>query len=224
MNKVLLAWSSGKDSAWALHVLRLRNVEVAAILTTLNEAADRVAMHGVRRSLLEAQSEAVGIPVWKIPLPWPCTNEDYEGRMAQACSRAVEEGFDTIAFGDLFLEEVRAYRERQLAGSGLAPLFPLWEIPTGQLARDMIGAGMRARLSCVDSKALHPAFAGREFDLRLLEDLPEHADPCGENGEFHTFVYDGPMFRWPLRVQPGEVRDVGGFIYADLMECPESSL
>jgi uncharacterized protein (TIGR00290 family) len=222
--KVLLAWSSGKDSAWTLHVLRRQNVEVAAILTTLNEAADRVAMHGVRRSLLEAQSEAVGIPVWKIPLPWPCTNEDYELHMAQACSRAVEEGFDRIAFGDLFLQDVRAYRERQLAGSGLAPLFPLWELPTGQLARDMIGGGLRARLSCVDSKALDPAFAGREFDLRLLADLPEHADPCGEKGEFHTFVYDGPMFRWPLCVEAGEVRDVGGFVYADLMACPESSL
>ena len=224
MNKVLLAWSSGKDSAWTLHVLRQENVEVAAILTTINEAADRVAMHGVRRSLLEAQSEAVGIPLWKIPLPWPCTNEDYEWRMAEACMRAVDEGFDRIAFGDLFLADVRAYRERQLAGSGLAPLFPLWELPTDQLARDMIGAGLRARLSCVDSKALDPAFAGREFDLRLLADLPENADPCGEKGEFHTFVYDGPMFRRPLHVQSGEVRDVEGFVYADLIACPESSL
>jgi diphthamide synthase (EF-2-diphthine--ammonia ligase) len=144
--------------------------------------------------------------------------------MALACRRAVEEGFDRIAFGDLFLQDVRSYRERQLAGSGLAPMFPLWELPTGQLARDMIAAGLRARLSCVDSKALDPAFAGREFDLRLLEDLPEHADPCGEKGEFHTFVYDGPMFRRPLRVASGEVRDVGGFVYADLIECPESSL
>ena len=224
MNKVLLAWSSGKDSAWTLHVLRQQNVEVSAILTTLNEAADRVAMHGVRRSLLEAQSDAIGIPVWKIPLPWPCTNDDYEQRMAEACRRAVAEGFGRIAFGDLFLQDVRAYRERQLTGSGLTPLFPLWEVPTPQLARDMIGGGLRARLSCVDSKALDAAFAGREFDLRLLEDLPAGADPCGEKGEFHTFVYDGPMFRRPLRLASGEVRDVNGFVYTDLMECPESSL
>lgn len=217
MNKVLLAWSSGKDSAWTLHVLRRQNVNVAALLTTLNEAAGRVAMHGVRSSLLDAQSEAVGIPVWKIPLPWPCTNEDYEWRMAEACSRAVAEGFDSIAFGDLFLGDVRTYREHQLAGSGLTPLFPLWQLPTGQLARDMIAAGLRARLTCVDSRTLDPSFAGREFDLRLLEELPEQADPCGENGEFHTFVYDGPIFRHPLRIESGEVRNVDGFVYADLM-------
>jgi len=217
VSKVLLAWSSGKDSAWALHVLRRQNVKVAALLTTLNEAAGRVAMHGVRSSLLDAQAEAVGIPVWKIPLPWPCTNEDYEWRMAEACGRAIDEGFDGIAFGDLFLDDVRAYRERQLAGSGLTPLFPLWQLPTRQLARDMIGAGLRARLTCVDSRALDPSFAGREFDLRLLEELPEQADPCGENGEFHTFAYDGPMFRHPLRFESGEVRNVDAFVYADLM-------
>jgi len=223
VGKVLLAWSSGKDSAWSLHRLRQQGVAVAAVLTTINEAADRVAMHGLRRALLEAQEAALGIPVWKVPLPWPCSNDDYEQRMAEACRRAVVEGFDRIAFGDLFLRDIRAYRERQLAGSGLAPLFPLWELPTAQLARDMIAGGLRARLSCVDSKQIDGAFAGREFDRKLLEDLPAKADPCGENGEFHTFVYDGPMFQHPLRIQGGEVRDVGGFIYADLMECPESS-
>ena len=217
--KTLLAWSSGKDSAWTLHVLRRQNVEVGALLTTINEAADRVAMHGVRRSLVEAQSEAVGVPLWKVPLPWPCTNEDYESRMADACRSAVAEGFDSIAFGDLYLRDVREYRERRLAGSGLTPLFPLWGIPTASLARDMIAAGLRARIACVDSTALDGGFAGREFDHALLADLPERVDPCGENGEFHTFAYDGPMFRAPLHVESGEIREIGGFVYADLLPC-----
>jgi uncharacterized protein (TIGR00290 family) len=223
VKKVLLGWSSGKDSAWTLHALRLQNIEVSALLTTLNEAADRVAMHGVRRSLVEQQAAAIGLPVWQIPLPWPCTNDEYEARMAGACRRAVAEGFGTIAFGDLFLRDVRAYRERQLAGSGLTPVFPLWELPTAVLARDMIAGGLRARLSCIDSRVLDPSFAGREFDRALLADLPVTADPCGENGEFHSFVYDGPMFREPVPIEAGEVRNVDGFIYTDLL-CPVSSL
>jgi uncharacterized protein (TIGR00290 family) len=214
--KTLLAWSSGKDSAWTLRVLRQQGIAVDALLTTINEAADRVAMHGVRRTLLERQAEASGIPLWSIPLPWPCTNDDYESRMADACRRAVAEGFDTIAFGDLFLRDIRAYRERQLAGSGLTPVFPLWEIPTPALARDMLTGGLRARLSCVDSKALDGGFAGREFDAALLAELPAAVDPCGENGEFHTFCYAGPMFRQPIAVTPGEIRTVGQFVYADL--------
>jgi uncharacterized protein (TIGR00290 family) len=216
--KTLLAWSSGKDSAWTLHMLRQSGVRVDALLTTINEAADRVAMHGVRRTLLAAQAAALEIPLWDVPLPWPCTNDDYECRMSEACRRAVAEGFDTIAFGDLYLRDVRGYREKQLAGSGLTPIFPLWEIPTALLARDMIAGGLRARLSCVDSKQIDASFAGREFDHVLLEELPPGADPCGENGEFHTFVYDGPMFRAPIAIQGGEIRDVGGFVYADLKE------
>lgn len=223
MKKVLLAWSSGKDSAWTLHALHQQNIEVSALLTTLNEAADRVAMHGVRRSLLEQQAAATGLPVWQIPLPWPCTNDDYEARMADACRRAVDEGYGSIAFGDLYLRDVRAYRERQLAGSGLTPVFPLWELPTAILARDMIDGGLRARLSCIDSRVLDPSFAGREFDRALLADLPATADPCGENGEFHSFVYAGPMFREPIAIETGEVRNVDGFIYTDLL-CPVSSL
>ena len=215
--KTLLAWSSGKDSAWTLHALRRQNVEVGALLTTINEAAGRVAMHGVRRSLVEAQSEAVGVPLWKVPLPFPCTNEDYESRMAEACRRAVAEGFDSIAFGDLYLRDVREYREQRLAGSGLTPLFPLWGIPTPQLAREMIGAGLRAWVTCVDSRVLDGGFAGREFDRALLADLPERIDPCGENGEFHTFVCDGPMFRAPVGVEAGEIRKIDGFVYADLL-------
>jgi uncharacterized protein (TIGR00290 family) len=221
--KTLLSWSSGKDSAWTLHVLRQQGVPVAALLTTINEAADRVAMHGVRSSLLDAQAESVGLPLWKIPLPWPCTNQDYEARMADACRRAVTEGFDTIAFGDLFLRDIREYRERQLTGSGLTPLFPLWDLPTAQLARDMIAAGLRARLSCVDPKALDASFAGRELDQKLLEDLPPHVDPCGENGEFHTCVYDGPMFRVPIGIEAGAAHEINGFCYADLLPCPASS-
>jgi uncharacterized protein (TIGR00290 family) len=219
VKKVLLAWSSGKDSAWTFHALRLQNIEVSALLTTFNEAADRVAMHGVRRSLLERQAQSIGLPVWQIPLPFPCTNDEYQARMADACRRAVAEGFGTIAFGDLFLKDVRAYRERQLTGSGLAPVFPLWELPTAILARDMIDGGLRARLSCIDTRALDAAFAGREFDRALLSTLPPSADPCGENGEFHTFVYAGPMFQHPLAIQAGESRNVDGFLYTDLMPC-----
>jgi uncharacterized protein (TIGR00290 family) len=215
--KTLLAWSSGKDSAWTLHVLRSQGIKVSALLTTLNQAADRVAMHGVRRTVLESQAVAAGVPLWQVPLPWPCTNDDYEARMADACRRAVAEGFDTIAFGDLFLADIRTYRERQLAGSGLTPIFPLWQIPTAQLARDMIGSGLRARLSCVDSRQLDAAFAGREFDVALLADLPASVDPCGENGEFHTCVYDGPMFGTPIALEAGEVRNVDGFVYTDLI-------
>jgi uncharacterized protein (TIGR00290 family) len=221
--KTLLAWSSGKDSAWALHVLRQRGAPPAALLTTINQSADRVAMHGVRRELLEAQAQAAGLPLWPIPLPWPCTNDDYEQRMAEACARAVAEGFGSIAFGDLFLRDVRAYRERQLTGSGLTPLFPLWEMPTPALAREMIGAGLRARLSCVDKNRLDASFAGREFDHALLRDLPPSADPCGENGEFHTFAYAGPMFSAPLEIAGGEMHDAGGFMFADLLPCLESS-
>lgn len=215
--KTLLAWSSGKDSAWTLHILRRQGIEVSALLTTINQAADRVAMHGVRRTVLEAQAEATGIPLWQVPLPWPCTNDDYEVRMADACRRAVGEGFDTIAFGDLFLRDIRAYRERQLAGSGLTPIFPLWELPTAQLARDMVAGGLRARLSCVDSRQLDGSFSGREFDPSLLASLPDSVDPCGENGEFHTCVYDAPVFRAPIPIRSGEVRNVDGFVYTDLL-------
>jgi uncharacterized protein (TIGR00290 family) len=221
--KTLLAWSSGKDSAWTLYALQQQGVEVAALLTTINESADRVAMHGVRRALLDAQSEAIQIPIWKIPLPWPCSNDDYEARMSDACRRAVAEGFTQIAFGDLFLRDIREYRERQLAGSGMEPVFPLWELPTAQLARDMISGGLRARVACVDTRVLDESLAGREFDARLLDDLPAAVDPCGENGEFHSFVYDGPMFAAPIGIETGEVHRAGDFVYRDLLPCRELS-
>ena len=216
MKRVLLSWSSGKDSAWTLQVLRRDPaIEICGLLTTLNSEFDRVAMHGVRRAVLEAQAAASSLPLWIVPLPWPCPNKVYEERMAEACQRAVAEKIDAVAFGDLFLEDVRDYRVRQLAPTGLEPLFPLWQIPTDALAREMIEGDLRARVSCVDTKQLPAAFAGREFDLDLLRDLPPSADPCGERGEFHTCAYAGPMFRTPLPISTGEVVTRDGFTFAD---------
>jgi uncharacterized protein (TIGR00290 family) len=216
MKRVLLSWSSGKDSAWTLHILRQNpDIEVVGLLTTLNAEFQRVAMHGTRRAVLEAQAEATKLPLWIVPLPWPCSNEIYEERMAKVCERAVNERIDAIAFGDLFLREVRAYRENQLKPTGLEPLFPLWDLPTAELARTMIVGGIRAKLSCVDTKQLPGSFAGREFDASLLQDFPPETDPCGERGEFHTCVYDGPMFSAPLQLEPGEVLDRDGFMFAD---------
>jgi len=230
MKRVLLSWSSGKDSAWTLHLLGQRaqrgpqqasvgllgwDCEVVALLTTVNTEFDRVAMHGTRRTVLEAQAQAAGLPLWTIPLPWPCSNEIYEQRMRAACERAVSEGVTAIAFGDLFLEDIRASREKQLQPTGLEPLFPLWEKPTPQLAREMIAGGLCARLTCVDTKQLSPSFVGRAFDAALLDDLPPEVDPCGERGEFHTCVYAGPMFHQPLCLQAGETVHRDGFAYAD---------
>lgn len=218
MKRILLAWSSGKDSAWALHVLRQSGeYEIAGLLTTFNEAFDRVAMHAVRRQLVDAQSAAVGLPLWPVDIPWPCTNEEYERRMARACERATAEGIEAIAFGDLYLEDVRAYRERQLAPTGLAPLFPLWRIPTDRLVREMIAGGQRALITCVDPKKLGREFAGREIDLACVDALPAGVDPCGENGEFHSFVFAGPAFTKPVAVRSGEVVERDGFVFADVM-------
>ena len=216
--RVLLSWSSGKDAAYALHRLRADpEVAVAGLLTTLNGAFDRVAMHGVRDALLEAQAEAAGLPLWKVPLPWPCSNEAYEAAMAEACARAAAEGITAVAFGDLFLEDVRAYREAKLAGTGLAPVFPLWGEDTARLAREMIASGLEATLVCVDPRALEARFAGRAFDGALLAELAPGVDPCGERGEFHTFAWAGPMFRQPVAVAPGETVTREGFVFADLV-------
>jgi uncharacterized protein (TIGR00290 family) len=217
MKRTLLSWSSGKDSAWSLHLLRQQNEhEVVGLLTTFNQAANRVAMHAVRRGLVEAQAKAAGIPMLDVNLPWPCSNVDYENILKETCTTAVQAGIESIAFGDLFLADIRAYREKQLENSGLQPIFPVWGIPTRDLAHFMIRSGVRAKLTCIDPKLLPADFAGREFDEQLLSDLPPHIDPCGENGEFHTFVYAGPMFQHDLSVEVGEIVSRDGFVFADL--------
>jgi uncharacterized protein (TIGR00290 family) len=216
--KILVSWSSGKDSAWMLHVLRSEGIGTpAALLTTINESADRVAMHAVRTAVLRAQADAAGLPLITVPIPSPCPNEIYEERMAAACRSAVRDGFTHVAFGDLFLEDVRRYREERLAGSGLTPIFPLWERPTAGLARDMLAGGLEAYLTCVDPRVLPPSFAGRRFDAVLLGELPAGIDPCGERGEFHTCAVSGPMFSKRLDVEPGIVVERDGFVFADLL-------
>jgi uncharacterized protein (TIGR00290 family) len=222
--KALLAWSSGKDSAWSLHVLRQQgDVEVAGLLTTVNEAFGRVAMHAVRRELLEAQARAAGVPLRAVPIPYPCPNEVYEAAMAGALAEARASGIEAVAFGDLFLEDIRRYREERMAPTGLRPLFPLWGRPTRALAEEMIDGGLRARLTCVDPRALDASFAGRAFDHDLLSALPPEVDPCGERGEFHTFAWDGPMFREPVPVSLGEVVHRDGFVFADLLPETDST-
>src|SRR5579864_5945207 len=217
MKRTLLSWSSGKDSAWSLYLFQQQaECDVVGLLTTFNQAANRVAMHAVRRSLVEVQAAAAGIPLWDVDLPWPCSNADYERIMRETCEEAVHKGIDHIAFGDLFLTDIRAYREKQFQNSGLQPLFPVWGLPTRELAHAMIRSGVRAKLTCVDPKLLAPEFVGREFDERLLRDLPPDVDPCGENGEFHTFVYAGPLFRHDLPVEVGEIVSRDGFVFADL--------
>jgi uncharacterized protein (TIGR00290 family) len=218
MKRILLSWSSGKDSAWSLHVLRRRGeYEVVGLLTTFNEEAGRVAMHAVRRELVELQAAAVGLPLWSVPLPWPCSNEQYESLMAEICARAVREGVEGIAFGDLFLQDVRAYRMKQLKDTGLEPIFPVWEMPTAALGREMIASGVRAKLTCVDTARLNRSFVGREFDEALLAELPAEVDPCGERGEFHSFVYAGPMFKDAIPVTVGETVVRDQFVFADLV-------
>jgi uncharacterized protein (TIGR00290 family) len=221
--KTLVSWSSGKDSAWMVHVLRTRgDVEIGALLTTVNADAARVAMHAVRIELLEAQANALGLPLWQVPIPSPCSNEVYERAMAAAVRRAVDEGYAQVAFGDLFLEDIRRYREERLLGTGLAPIFPLFGADTAALARDMIAAGLRARLTCVDPRVLDKRFIGREFDAALLAELPAAVDPCGERGEFHTFAYAGPTFAKPIAVDAGIVVERDGFVFGDLKIAVDS--
>ena len=218
-SKALLSWSSGKDSAWALQVLREQpDIELAGLLTTFNREADRVAMHAVRRELVEMQAAAVSLPLYPVDLPWPCSNEEYEKALADALTELVQRlSITHVAFGDLFLEDVRAYREKQMDSLGLTPLFPIWGKPTNELAREMVAAGVKAWLTCVDPAQLPREFAGRAYDDRLLDELPGAVDPCGEAGEFHTFTWDGPMFASPVHVSPGELVERDGFVFADLM-------
>lgn len=216
--RILLSWSGGKDCAWALHQLRSQGeVEITGLLTTFNEAFDRVAMHAVRSELIRAQAAAAELPLWPVPLPWPCSNAEYQDRMRGVCQRAVASGIAAVAFGDLFLEDVRAYRERQMAATGLTPLFPLWGQPTAALAQTMLAAGLQAILTCIDTRRLPPACAGRDFDAALLSALPPGVDPCGERGEFHSFVHAGPMFAHPIPVRRGEQRHDEPFLFTDLL-------
>jgi uncharacterized protein (TIGR00290 family) len=213
-----MSWSTGKDSAWALYLTRQHGeVDIVALLTTVNAAYARVAMHAVREALLDAQAEAVGLPLVKVPIPSPCPNAVYEKAMAAAIERARGEGITHMVFGDLFLEDIRKYREEKLTGTGIAPLFPVWGRDTTALARQMVDGGLRAYLTCVDPKRLDRVFAGREFNACLLAELPPGVDPCGENGEFHTYACQGPMFSKPIAIQRGEVVERDGFVFADLL-------
>lgn len=216
--KAWLSWSSGKDSAWSLHVMCQRgDFEITALLTTINRTHNRVAMHAVRELLLDAQAAATGLPLIKVAIPSPCPNEIYERAMSEAVAQAHTHGVTHMIFGDLFLEDIRKYREENLAKCGIAPVFPLWGRDTRILAQEMLAGGLRAYLTCIDPKKLDASFAGRAFDEKLLADLPPSVDPCGENGEFHTFACAGPMFTSPILVDPGEIVVRDGFVFADLL-------
>jgi uncharacterized protein (TIGR00290 family) len=215
--KILVSWSSGKDSAWLVHVLRSQGLAPQGLLTTINEPVQRVAMHAVRVELLNTQAESLGLPLWTVPVPFPCSNAEYEQALGQAVRRALQDAFTHVAFADLFLEDVRRYREERLAGSGLSPMFPLFGVDTARLARTMIAAGLGARITCVDPRALDARFAGRDFDTSLLSELPASVDPCGERGEFHTFAYRGPMFSRPIPIETGETIERDGFVFTDLV-------
>ena len=221
--KILLSWSSGKDSAWALHMLRERNeVEIVGLLTTINTHFQRVAMHGTRHELLKMQANIAGIPLWEVPLPWPCPNKAYEEAMSAACAAALQQGISGVAFGDLFLEDVRRYREDRLRETGLQPLFPLWGRNTRELIEEMIDAGLRARIVCADPSKLPGEFVGRDLDRDLIQQLPAGVDPCGENGEFHTFAYAGPMFSDAIPIGSGECVSRDVFVFADVLPSNSS--
>jgi uncharacterized protein (TIGR00290 family) len=221
--KALVSWSSGKDSAWALHAVRRQGeLEVVGLLTTVTAEFARVSMHGVREELLDRQAAALHLPCTKLRLPWPCSNEIYEREMGEALAAASASGVTHVVFGDLFLQDIRAYREAKLAGTGLSPVFPLWQRDTRALAREMLDGGLRATLTCVDPRALDRSFAGRELDRALLLELPPGVDPCGENGEFHTFAWSGPMFEAPIAVAAGPVVERDGFAFADLLPVEDS--
>ena len=223
---ILFCWSGGKDSAMALHALLQDRVPIAALLTTVTDTYDRISMHGVRRELLVQQAQSIGLPLHEVRIPPQCVNPIYEARMEEALRIHYDAGVRTVAFGDIFLEDLRAYREKNLARIGMTALFPIWKPArhggsyTRELIRSFHAAGFRAIAACVDPKVLDPSFAGRELDDAFFRDLPPSVDPCGENGEFHTFVYDGPIFRHPIPVIPGEIVARDSFIYCDLVPHP----
>ena len=212
-----MSWSSGKDSTLSLHLARsYGSLDIVALLTTMNAEANRVAMHAVRRDLLESQAQSLGLPLNVVELPWPCPNEVYEELMASAIATAVDDGVSRVVFGDIFLTDIRQYREQTLEGTGVSPVFPLWQRSTDELAEEMIASGIRAVITCVDPKQAPREIAGRWYDAALLGELPDSVDPCGENGEFHTFVVDGPGFAYPLDVLVGEIVERDGFVFADV--------
>jgi len=216
--KILLSWSSGKDSAWALHLLRQQqDIEVVGLFCTFNKKFERGAMHAVRNELICQQAESIGLPLELIPIPDPCSDSEYKIIMADFIEQVNSLGIDTIAFGDLFLEEIRSYREESLAGTGITALFPLWGIPTDELSKEMVTCGLRAKITCIDPRYLPAEFAGHEYDSTFLEQIPHSVDPCGEKGEFHSFAYDGPMFKNKLNIRVGETVTRGGFVYTDLL-------
>lgn len=216
--KTLLSWSSGKDSAWALHVLQQDpQVDVAGLFCTVNKTFNRVAMHAVRVELLQQQADSTGLPLHIIEIPYPCSNDEYGAVMAAFIADAKRAGVECFAFGDLFLEDIRQYREDRLKGSGITPIFPLWGMPTRQLARTMLAGGLKAVLTCIDPNRLAEEFAGRDYDATLLDAIPEDVDPCGENGEFHSFAYAGPMFKNAIEISVGDIVHRDGFVFADLL-------
>lgn len=216
--KTLMSWSSGKDSAWALHTLQQDpNIDVVGLFCTVNKAFERVAMHGVRIELLQRQADSIGLPLEILEIPYPCSNSNYEHIMGKFVRRAQENSIEHFAFGDLFLEDIRNYREEKLKDSGITPIFPIWGIPTEQLSRTMLNGGLRTVITCIDPKQITEDFAGREYDEAFLTSLPENVDPCGENGEFHSFVFDGPMFKEQIDIRVGDIVHRDGFVFADVL-------
>ncbi len=219
--KIMLSWSSGKDSAWSLYALQQDpDYELVGLVTTVNQKYQRVAMHGVREKILQQQADAAGLPLHCLNIPSPCTNKEYEAVMQKFISIMQKNSIQYIAFGDLYLEDIRQYREKQLKGTGITPVFPLWLKPTRALAEEMIQGGLEATITCIDPKKLSPRFAGRRFDLNFINDLPDEVDPCGENGEFHSCVHNGPMFKHAITVNTGEVVERDNFVFADLISEP----
>ena len=216
--RALMSWSSGKDSAWALYKLQQNpEIDLAGLFCTVNKEFGRVAMHGVRVELIQKQAKSIGLPLEIIEIPYPCSNAEYEKIMDRFVERAKDDNIEYFVFGDLFLEDVRNYREEKLNGSGIKPVFPVWGIPTDRLAREMIGGGLRALITCIDPKKTPKEFIGREFDEELLDSLPETIDPCGENGEFHSFVFDGPMFKEQIEIFPGQIVHRDDFVFIDIL-------
>ena len=216
--KILLSWSSGKDSAWALHLLRQQqDLEVVGLFCTFNNKFKRGAMHAVRNELIIQQAKMAGLPIQLIPIPYPCSDSEYKTIMANFVEQAKSQEIDSFAFGDLFLEDIRSYREASLAETGINPLFPLWGMPTDELSKEMVNSGLRAKITCIDPQCLSPDFAGHEYNSTFLEQIPGSVDPCGENGEFHSFAYDGPMFKNVVNIRVGETVTRDGFVFTDLL-------